>query len=147
MIGGVCRKGKRGLPECVLQEEVKGKQQIENAVGTVKVATLSCEETKNHVIIAASVYDTKPVHLLSAVASEVIWVQKLRKLFNKTQRKNMDFKHLRLNLINDYNNEMGDVDRTDQLRGSYRPDVWIRKTKWWMAWLIWCLGNLVVNSF
>ena len=59
----------------------------------------------------------------------------------------MDFQYLRLNLIDDYNNEMGDVDRTDQLRGSYRPDVWIKKTKWWFAWFIWCLGNLTVNSY
>ena len=42
-------------------------------------------------------------------------------------------KFLRLNQIDTYNNTMGDVDLADQLRGLYRPDVWVRNRKWWWA--------------
>lgn len=122
-IEGVCQKGKRGLLSEVLQEEVKNKQLLEAVVGTVKVATLCCEESKGHTIITTLVYDTKPVHMLSSITEEVKWVVKERKLFNKAENKHIIYKHLRLNLIDQYNNGMGDVDGVDQLRGSYRPNI------------------------
>ena len=40
-------------------------------------------------------------------------------------------KFLRLNQIDKYNNGMVNVAVADQLRGVYRLDRWVIKSKWW----------------
>jgi hypothetical protein len=43
---------------------------------------------------------------------------------------------------------MGDVDISNQLRGSYRPDAkWMRKMKWWHAFYYWGRGQDLVNVY
>ena len=54
----------------------------------------------------------------------------------------------RLNIIDFYNNNMGNVDLADQLRNHYRYDTsWHRNRKWW--WSIWWWGFqlLLTNSY
>ena len=69
---GVARKGQRGIPKCVAQEEIKNKQQQNAVRGTVKAAVLEGDDQCKN-LIASSVYDTKPVHYLSMVCSELKW--------------------------------------------------------------------------
>jgi hypothetical protein len=38
-----------------------------------------------------------------------------------------------LNVIHKYNHTMGHVDVADQLRGSYRIDIYVRNRMWWRA--------------
>jgi hypothetical protein len=63
-VSGVTRKGMRGLPDCVLQDEAKNKKMQMKVRGTVKAALLmgdpDCPD-----LVATSVYDTKLVHFLS----------------------------------------------------------------------------------
>jgi len=69
---GVTRKGGRGIPEVVFQEEVKNlKKQLE-VRGTDKAAILLCDDECPS-LAASSVYDTKPVHFLSMACEELRW--------------------------------------------------------------------------
>jgi hypothetical protein len=81
MIHGVTRLNKRGIPKCVEQKKETSKSAIESARGTLKVARLvgnpKCE------LVAACLYDVKPVYLLSSSCEKVEWIRKERKLWHK----------------------------------------------------------------
>jgi hypothetical protein len=70
LIAGVTRQGMRGLPKAVIQEEVNTPSAQMQVRGTVKVAVLKGDPGCAS-LIAASVYDTKPVHFLSMSAESV----------------------------------------------------------------------------
>ena len=61
------------------------------------------------------------------------WTKKKRKVYNKDLGKQVDIDFLSLNITDDYNYGMGQVDISDQLRGVYRMDHWLRNFKWWHA--------------
>ena len=73
MVHGVARKGMRGMPSSVIQDEVHNKKKQIKVRGTVKVAVLQGDK-KCPNLAASSIYDTKPVHFLSMVCTEVKWV-------------------------------------------------------------------------
>ena len=54
---------------------------------------------------------------------------------------------LRLNIIDGYNMDMGHVDISDQLRGSYCFDHWLRNFKWWHALFWWGFQTMMTNSY
>ena len=83
-----------------------------------------------------SIYDTKPINMLSTVESAVSWVEKTRKVWSAVHQEVRMIGYLRLNFIDDYNFGMNYVDMSDQLRNQYRPDHWMRKRTWWWAFLI-----------
>ena len=77
-------------------------------------------------LIAPDVYDTMPVHYLSMVTDKIEWTEINKDLYNVDSEEVEVSNFLRLNHINKYNQEIGNVDLVDQLRGSYRPDHCIR---------------------
>lgn len=146
LIAGVTRKSGRGVPLSVLQEELVRKKEQEAVRGTVKVSVLKndpgCPD-----LIAASVYDTKPVHFISMIAECIQWIVKERLVYNVDTGKSEVLRFLRLNVNDDYNNDMGHVDVSDQLRNHYRFDHWLRQYKWWWSVFLWAFGVLLVNAY
>ena len=149
MVEGVTRTHARGLCNEVVQMEVKGKERINAVKGTVKAAVLEdCAPLASCPLVAASVYDTKPVHFLSMCCEEIKWIEKTRQTWDKSTSCMRLGRFLRLCINDSYNLNMGDVDVSDQLRGSYRPDAkWTRKHKWWHAIYYWGKGTDLVNAY
>ena len=114
--------------------------------GTLKAAVLKGDSDCPD-LVPCSVYDTKPVNFLSMCTDSIQWVEKKRKVWDKSAKQMVDFHFLRLNINDEYNKEMGDVDISDQLRNSYRFDHWLRKTKWWWSMFFWGMGVELVNSY
>ena len=113
---GVARTNGRGVPAAIIQKEEKNKDRAEKLRGTTKAARLDnlpgCPG-----MLAVSTYDTKPVHILSTAAESVEWVAKERKVWDANENKKSLIKFLRLNVIEDYNNNMNRTDIADQLSG------------------------------
>ncbi len=143
---GVVRTSGRGLPPSIIQREEKNKATAEKLRGTTMAARLfhssACPD-----LIAVSTYDTKPVHMLSMTADCVRWDVKERSVWSAAVQKKAMMKYLRLNVIEEYNSHMNSTDVADQLRGSYRPDRWMRQRKWWWAFFIWSIGVAGVNAY
>ena len=118
LIHGVTRKGGRGIPKCVQQDEVTSRAAQALVRGTVKVAKLE-GDPQCPCLIASSVYDTKPVHYLSMVSPKVEWVVKEKMVYNVETHRKEPLRFLQLNQIDTYNHGMGDVDIADQLRVFY----------------------------
>jgi ribosomal protein L37AE/L43A len=147
MVEGVTRSSQRGLPPQVVQADVQ-KNRIAEVKGTVKAAVLEdCPPLAACPLVAASVYDQKGVHFLSTCVQRILWIEKFREVFDKTTQRMRMGKFLRLAINDDYNNNMNNVDIADQLRGSYRPDRWMRKQKWWWSMFFWGHGTLMVNAY
>ena len=62
-------------------------------------------------LVASSVYDTKPVHFLSMVCQQLKWIVKEKPVFNVETGIVESLRFLRMNTINDYNNNMDHVDK------------------------------------
>ena len=146
MIYGVARSDNRGVPKCVHQVAVTKKSDLEQARGTLKVAHLKGDE-KIPGLVALSYYDSKPFYMLSNSCEKVQWVEKERKIWRKDTQTLVTTKFYRLNIIDDYNNNMNNVDVADQLRGAYRFDRFVRLTKWWWSMYFWCFQMLLTNSY
>ena len=114
---------------------------------TVKAAVLKGDKVSKD-LVSVSLYDTKPVYFLSNACQELKWIEKERKVFDPKQKKTVRMPFYRLNIIDFYNHNMGNVDLADQLRNHYRYDSsWHRNRKWW--WAIWWWGYqvLLTNSY
>ena len=114
LIAGVARKGMRGIPACVLQDEVKSPKDLLVARGTVKAAVLMGDlDCLN--LVATSVYDTKPVQFLLMSCGSINWIVNTRDVCCVDTQKFETTQLLRLNINDDYNAGMGHVDVSDQL--------------------------------
>jgi hypothetical protein len=137
---GVARKGGQGLPAKVLQKDVT-KSQIEKVKGTLKFAVRKIKVgTTLMLVLAASVYDTKPVNMLTSVHVAATLDDQLRKVWSRSRGIKEDVAYKRLNIIHDYNHHMNQVDHQDHLRGNYRPDTFMRCRKWWWPIFLFALG-------
>jgi hypothetical protein len=103
MVHGVTRKSGRGLPSCVLQEEIKNAKDAEKVRGRTKAAVLEGDEVCPN-LVAFSVYDRKPVHFLSMSCTSLTWIEKVKKVFDKKEQRNVNMKFLRCNVTDEYNN-------------------------------------------
>ena len=119
MVSGIARKSGKGVPGCIFQEERKNKDEIIKAKWTLKVATLTGDPAIPG-LVAMSLYDTKPFYLISNSCESVKWFRKIRKVYHKELNKMVDLPFYRLNLIDNYNMNMNNIGRADQLRGVYR---------------------------
>ena len=147
MAHGVARMSGRGVPKLVLQKEVTKKSDLENVRNTVKVAVLKGDSVCKP-LVCISLYDSKPVYILTTVCSEVKWIGKKRKVWHKERNEYVWITFMRLNVIDFYNNNMGSVDHADQLRNYYRYDTqWHRNRKWWWALWWWGYQLLLTNAY
>ena len=142
----VTRKGGRGLPESVLQEEITNPKIQETVRGTVHAAELLGDPYCPS-LVAVSVYDTKPVHFLIMATERIFWEEKSREVSDKATNQIVKIKFLRLNVNDDCNFGMGGADVADQIRGSYRFDHWLRNFKWWHSIFWWGVQVLMVNAY
>ena len=84
---------------------------------------------------------------MSVSRQEIKWLNKDRKIFDKTQQKMVAALFYQVNVIDCYNHFMGNVDITDQLRGSYRFDHCMRKRKLWWSMFFWSFQVLLTNPY
>ena len=146
LVHGVTRKGMRGIPSCVQQQEVKNCTLFDSICGTVKVAKLE-GDPECPCLTASSVYDTKPMHYLSMITEKVEWIKKEKDVYNIETQQTEKMEFLCLNQINTYNYGMGDVNIADQLRVFYHLDHWMQNKKWWWSIMFWSLGVTLTNSY
>ena len=147
MIHGVTRPSLRGIPPAIKQDEVTRKGDLQKVRHTVKAAILKGDEVCNN-LVSISIYDTKPVYFLTSATESITWTKKEKQVYDGRTKKTFKMPFYRLNVIDFYNNNMGNVDLADQLRNHYRYDTtWHRNRKWW--WSIWWWGFqlLLTNSF
>ena len=116
---GVVRTNGRRVAEAMIQKEEKSKEAANQNRGTTKAAILK-DSTECPDLIVCSVYDTKPVHMMSTVAEMVEWIEKKRSVWSAEAGTQVSISYLRLNLIDDYNNNMNNIDLADQLRNCYQ---------------------------
>ena len=89
--------------------------------------------SKFNCLIAASIYNQKPVNFLTTGAGSIEWVEKERPVYNVESGKVEGMKFLCLNINDDYNNYMNLVDIADQLWEVYKLNRWLRNRKWWWS--------------
>ena len=99
----------------VLSKTQSQKKELLRHRGNLK-ATVLIGDPKCKDLVVVSMYETKPVYLLSNAWEKIQWTNKERKLRNNEKGKKVDAPFYRLNLINEYNMGMGNVDTADQLR-------------------------------
>ena len=146
MTHGVTRCNGRGLPKCITQQEVTRKEDLQRQRGTLKVAQLVNDPACDG-FLALSLYDQKPVYLLTNACNNVEWIKKERSCWHKEKGKKVNVPYYRLNVIDMYNHNMNNVDIADQLRTVYRFFVWLRKRKWWWAMFFWSFEMLLTNAY
>ena len=136
----------RGFPEDVQQKVEPDINKAKKLHGTTKAAVL-IDDVKCPGLIACSVYDTKPVHILSTCATSVDWKILKRTVYDSTAKKSRPMKFLRLNLIDMYNHKMNSVDLADQMRNCYRFNHWLCNRKWWWSIFLWAIGVGATNAY
>ena len=88
------------------------------------------------VIVAVSVYDTKPVHFLLMCCNAIKWVQKIWQVYKPKTEMVRDAHFLRLNVNDSYNHTTDLVDLSDKIQNVHRVDHWMHNYKWWLSLFI-----------
>ena len=78
MVHGVTRPSLRGIPSIIKQDIVTRKSDLARVRHTVKVAVLKGDSVCKY-MVALSMYDTKPVYMLSMACVKVGWARKEKK--------------------------------------------------------------------
>ena len=114
--------------------------------GTLKAAVIT-GEPKFKYLVVVSLYDTKPVYLISNACKKNQWTKKEQIFWNNEMGKKVDAPFYRLDLINEYNMGVGNVDQADLLRLKYRVQYWFHNQKWWFEIFFWCFELSLTNCF
>ena len=146
LLHGVTRVSGRGLPKSVIQEPVTTLNELQTLTGTTKAAVI-IGDNECPALIAFSVYDSKPVHFLSSIATEIKWLRKDRKIYDYMVDDCVRMNFLRTNFQEMYNYGMNKIDLGDQYRTYYKMNHWKRQTKWWMALWLFGIQVSVVNAY
>ena len=114
---------------------------------TVKAAKLEGDAICKD-LVSISLYDTKPVYFLTNSCTEIKWISKTKKVYDASKKKTINMPSPRLNVVDFYNKNMGNVDLANQLRNYYRIDTsWHRNRKWWWSIWWWRFQVLLTNSY
>ena len=128
IISGVCRQKVRGIPTCVEQLEENTKEHKAKMLGTLKTAILKNDALCKD-FVACSIYDSNPFYLFSSSCPDIKRIKKDREVCHPGLENKIKVPFYRLNMIDNYNNNINNVDISDQLRTVYRYDRWICKQK------------------
>ena len=93
-----------------------------------------------------NILTTPQLHLFVPFLFSFI-LSSLKPVYNVDTHCTEVLRFLRLNQIDTYNNTMGHVDLAAQLRGTYRPDIWLRNRKWWWSIWFWALCVMLTNAY
>lgn len=98
-------------------------------------------------LLDISLYDSKPVYMLTNDTDKIRWTKTEWKIWNKELQMmvNVPFHHV--NVIDQYNFHMNNLDISDQIRRSYNFDHWLWKQKWWWVLFFVCFEMLLTNSY
>ena len=90
----------QGVTKCIVKDAVTKKKELLRHRVTLKAAVL-IGEPKCKYLVVISLYDTKPVYLLSNAYEKIQWTNKERKWWNNEKGKKVDAPFYRLNLIDE----------------------------------------------
>ena len=88
-------------------------------------------------VLAFSLYDTNPVHIISTVDNNFKCTPTKNKFYIKTEKNTVDMKFHPLNIIHMYNFGMGSVNILYQICIQYRPYHWMLSRNWWWSVFHW----------
>ena len=97
LLHGVDRKHGQGMPEEIIQQEVNSKRKQDEIKREVKVVVMKGDTTFTYVL-ACSICDTNPVHIISTVSDNVKWTHTKKKFYSKIDKKTVD---MVFNCLND----------------------------------------------
>ena len=120
LIHGVIRKSIRGVPPCVLQEELTGNRE-DATQGTAEAAILEGESESCQLIIT-SCYDQKPFYMIFHSTPSVTWIALSKRIYSHKEKETVNFNFLRFNMSNEYDFKINDNDVADQYRLVYSID-------------------------
>ena len=98
MLHGVDRTHGQGMPEEIIQQEVNSQRKQDEIRREVKVVVMKGDTTFTYVL-ACSICDTNPVHIISTVVNNVKSTTTKKKFYSKIEKKNMDITFHCLNVI------------------------------------------------
>ena len=130
MLHGFAREKGKSLPSFIFQKKETSKIAHTKARWTLKVATLKGDPSIPG-IVALSLYDSKSFYFMYNVCKLVKWNKITCKVWSKESNRMVKMPLFCLNIINDYNIGMNAIDLVDQVRNTYRWDLFMRKRKWW----------------
>ena len=94
-----------------------------------------------------SLYNTKPFYYFTTCAENLKQEKVTQKVWNAKEKRKIECYYLKLNVINDYNDDMDHVDISDHLQGSYRFTHWLRNFKWNWSIFFWGMEQAMINSY
>lgn len=80
--------------------------------------------------MSISLYDSKPLYFMSNTCESVKWKTMTSKVWHKDLQKMDEIPFFCLNIVDDYNNDMNDIDLVDQVKFVYCWNFFMQKRKW-----------------